>query len=116
MLSALTASAAEWCSDDPAIRFVDAGGHSRTLYLTTYGDGVEHSIAVRTQAYAFTTQYGDHGRKTKLKLHVYVPDDSRNHFHVRWVLSTSPNGAGIVLAHHDGDSGHTSDFDVDLPS
>jgi hypothetical protein len=86
------------------------------VYLTTLGDGVQHSRAVHTQAYAYTIEYSDNGRRTKLKMHVLVPDDSRNHFHVRWVVSTGPSGAGIVLTHHDGDSGHASDFDVDVPS
>jgi hypothetical protein len=116
MLSAVTAAAAEWCSDDPAIRFVDASGHLRTVYLTTYGDGLEHSQQVSAQVYTYTVKYSDNGHKTKLKLKVYVPDDGRHHFHVRSTVSTGPGGTGVVLGHHDADSGHASDLDFEVAS
>ena len=114
MLSAVTAAASEWCSEDPAIRFVDAGGHLRTVYLTTYGEGLDHASQVSAQAYTCTIQYSDDHSKTKLKLTVYVRDDGRHHFHLRSIVSTGPNGTGVVLGHHDGDSGHASDFDFEV--
>jgi hypothetical protein len=116
LLSAVNAAASEWCSDDPTIHFRDGGGHIQTVYLTTYGDGLEHVHAVRAQAYSFGTEVGDHGHKTKVKLTVFVPDDSRHHFHVRWVVSTGPGGTGIVLARHEGDSGHNSDLEFEVSS
>ena len=116
MLSAVTAAAAEWCSEDPAIRFVDASGHQHTVYLTTYGEGLDHSAQVRAQAYSYTVEYIDNGHKTRLRLIVYVPDDGRHHFHVRSTVSTGPNGSGVVLGHHDADSGHASDIDFEVAS
>ena len=116
ILSAVTAAAAEWCSDDPPIRFVDASGHLRTVYLTTYGEGLDHSQQVSAQAYRYTIQYSDNRHKTKLKLTVYVRDDGRRHFHLRSIVSTGPNGTGVVLGHHDADSGHASDFDFEVAS
>lgn len=112
-LSALTAVASEWCSEDPPIHFVDATGHTRTVYLTAYGEGVEHSHAVSAVSYTSAIEYGDHGHKTKVRLVVFVPDDSRHHFHVRTVVSTGPGGTGVVLARHDGDSGHGSAVDFE---
>ena len=114
-LSSVTAAAAEWCSDDPAIHFRDGTGHVHTVYLTTYGDGVEHTHAVRSVAYVYGVRYRDHGRSTQLNLRVFVPDDSKHHFHVRYVVSTGPGGTGKVLGRHDGDSGQSSGFSVDVP-
>ena len=111
-LSAVTAAAAEWCSDDPAIHFRDAGGQTRTVYLTTLGDGFQHSHAVSAVAYTYGVEYGDHGRQTHLRLRLFVPDDSLHHFHVRWIVSSGPNATGTIFARHDGDSGHSADFDV----
>jgi hypothetical protein len=116
LLSAVTSAASEWCSDDPAIHFRDGSGHIQTVYLTTFGEGVEHSHAVSAEAYSYGTEIGDHGHKTTVKLTVFVPDDSRRHFHVRCVVSTGPGGTGIVLAHHDGESGHNSDLEFELKS
>jgi hypothetical protein len=113
-LTAISGAASEWCSEDPVIHFVDAGGHSQTVYLTAYGEGVEHSHAVSAMAYTYATEYGDHGHKTKVKLVVFVPDDCRHHFHVRSVVSTGPGGTGVVLAHHDGDSGHNSGLEFEI--
>jgi len=115
-LSTISAAAAEWCSNDPAIHFVNASGRLQTVYLTTYGEGVEHANAVSAVAYTYVTQYGDHGRKTQLKLRVFVPDDSRHHFHVRWVVSTGPGGTGKILGRHDGDSGQSNSFATNVSS
>lgn len=116
LLSAVDAAAAEWCTNDPAIHFVDASGHAQTVYLTTYGDGVEHTRAVNAETFSYVVEYGDHGRKTHLRLKVFVPDDSRHHFHVRCIVSTGPFGMGKVLARHDSDSGQGADLDVEVSS
>jgi hypothetical protein len=111
-----TAAAAEWCSDDPAIYLVDAAGNRHTVYLTTYGDGLEHKPQVTAQTYWYSLKTADGGHATKVKLHVFVPDARTHHFHVRSVVSTGPNGTGQVLAHHDGDSGHANGMDFELGS
>ena len=114
VLAAISGSASEWCSEDPAIHFVDAKGNTHTVYLTAYGDGVEHSHAVSATTFTYCTEYGDHGQKTKIRLVVFVPDDCRHHFHVRTLVSTGPGGTGVVLAHHDSDSGHSSDLEFEI--
>ncbi len=111
-----TAAAAEWCSDDPAIYLVDAAGNRHTVYLTTYGEGLEHKPQVSAQSYAYSLESADGGHKTKVKLQMFVPDGSAHHFHVHSVVSTGPNGTGRVLAHHDGDSGHANAMDFELES
>lgn len=114
LLTAVSGVASEWCSEDPAIHFTDASGHGQTVYLTAYGDGVEHSRAVSAVAYALSTEYTDHGHRTTVKLVVFVPDDCRHHFHVRDVVSTGPDGTGLVLARHDANSGQRSDLDFEI--
>lgn len=110
----ITAEAHVWCSEDPAIQFVDAAGQSQTVYLTSYADGIEHSGAVSAQTYTYSIERSDGGHKTRVRLMVVVPDDGRKHFHVRFVVSTNPNGAGKVLTEHKGNSGHgyALDFEV----
>ena len=110
----VTAEASVFCSSDPAIHFTDAVGHPHTVYLTSYGDGTEHSGAVNSTKDSYAIESSDGGHKTKVKLWILVPDDSRKHFHVRFVVSTQPNGAGTVLMKHDGNSGHPYHFDFDL--
>lgn len=109
-----TAAAAEWCSDDPALRLVDGAGHVHTVYLTTYGDGLEHQADVSAQAYTYSIESDQAGHKAHVTLRLLVPDDGRHHFHVRSVVTTGPNGSGRVLGHHDGDSGHSNHLDFDL--
>lgn len=109
----MTAEAAEFCSDDPAIHFVDAAGKSQTVYLTTYGEGLDHAGAVNAQRYSYSVEKTDGGHKTKVRLRVIVPDQSRQHFHVRFVVSTGPNSAGTVLHRHEGDSGHAYALDFE---
>jgi hypothetical protein len=110
-----TAGAAEWCSDDPAVQFVDGAGNVRTVYLTTYGDGLEYQTNVNAQAYTYTVESDKAGHKTHVRLLVFVPDDGHRHFHVHSVVTTGANGTGRMLGHHDGNSGHADrvDFDVD---
>ena len=113
---ATTASAAEWCSDDPALQFVDAAGNVHTVYITTYGDGIEHQPQVAAQTFSYSIESERAGHKTKVKLKVFVPDAGNRHFHVRSVVTTGPSGTGRVLAHHDGDSGHSNGVDFDFDS
>jgi hypothetical protein len=107
------AASSEWCSDDPAIHYIDAAGHAQTVYLTSYADGLDHSGALKAQRYTYAVTRSDGGHKTKVKLLVMVPGESRTHFHVRFVVSTSPNGAGTVLDKHEGDSGHVQNLDFE---
>ena len=111
----ITAQAAEICSEDPAIHFIDSAGHQRTVYLTTYWEGVEHSHAVHALRYTHSVGRSDGGRTTTVKLRITVPDDSRKHFHVHFVVSTSPNGAGTRLTQHGGESGHANDLEFEIP-
>lgn len=116
MQAGITAEAQVWCSDDPAIHFVNAAGQSQTVYLTSYGDGIQHSGAVGAQTYTYSIERHDDGHKTKVRLRVVVPDDGRKHFAVRFVVSTNPNGAGKVLTQHNGNSGHATALDFEVPS
>lgn len=111
----ITAEAAEICSEDPAIHFIDAAGHPRTVYLTTYWEGVEHSRAVHGQRYSYSIQRSEEGRRTTVKLRITVPDDSRKHFHIHFVVSTSPNGTGTRLTQHGGESGRGNDLEFEIP-
>jgi hypothetical protein len=112
----VTAEAAEVCSEDPAIHFIDAWGHPQTVYLTNYWEGVEHTRAVKAERYLYTVERIDTGHRTKVRLRVIVPDDSPKHFHVRFTVTTSPNGAGIRLAEHHGESGHINDLEFETRS
>jgi len=116
MQAGITAEAHVWCSEDPAIHFINAAGQSQTVYLTSYGDGIQHLEAVRAQTYTYSIERRDGGHKTRLRVMVVVPDDGRRHFQVQFVVSTDPNGAGKVLMKHKGNSGHAYALDFEVRS
>lgn len=110
MQAGTTAEASEWCSDDPAITFFDAQGESHTVYLTSSAKGLEHLAALEAQTYTISVESTDDGSRTKVGLRVIVPDQTGEHFNVRFVVSTSPNGAGTVLRLRNGESGQVSEL------
>ncbi|HEX6547897.1 MAG TPA: hypothetical protein VF134_04070 [Candidatus Dormibacteraeota bacterium] len=113
--AAISAAAAEFCFDDPALVFVTPSGVPHTVYLTTFAAGLEHSPQVHAQRYSLHLETDRDDRQTEVAVHVLVPNGTSRPFAVHSVISTGPNGTGKRLANRDGISGRPYTLEFELP-
>lgn len=111
------AAAVAWCSDDPQINITTPAGNHVVVYLTNYGEGLEHLAQLQALQTTVSVADSDGDRQTAVQLTVFIPDAGGARFRTFHVVSTSPDASGVTLASRVGTSGETQDlrFTVDVP-